>query len=56
MPATLPLTGAALIGAAATTYLYLARPSVSAQPGLGSTRVAPWVGASSGGIVVEGAL
>jgi hypothetical protein len=53
----LPLTGGVILGAAATTYLYLSRPSVSAQRGLGSTTtIAPWVAASSGGIVVEGAL
>ncbi len=44
----LPLTAGALVGAGVTTYLFLTRPA--------STRVAPWLGASSGGVVLEGSL
>ena len=53
----LPLTAGALIGAAATTYLYVSRPAVLSSPRGGvPTRVTPWIGASSGGLMVEGSL
>ena len=53
----LPLTGAAIIGVVATTYLYVSRPSAPAgQRGPTSATIAPWVGTSSCGIAVEGSL
>jgi hypothetical protein len=52
----LPLTGAAILGAFATTYLYLSRPSAPSNVRGTAPVIVPWVGASSGGFAVEGAL
>jgi hypothetical protein len=54
----LPLTAGAIIGALATTYLYVSRPSL-VPPGLRNgapTTVTPWIGASSGGLAIQGSL
>jgi hypothetical protein len=53
----LPLTGAAIVGGIATTYLYLSRPAVPAsQRSSTSATISPWFGPSSGGLLVEGSL
>jgi hypothetical protein len=52
----LPLTGGAILGAAATTYLYLSRPSAPSSTRGATPMVVPWIGASSGGLLVEGNL
>jgi hypothetical protein len=54
----LPLTAGAVIGALATTYLYVSRPSLvpASLRGASPTTLTPWVGASSGGLMLQGSL
>jgi hypothetical protein len=49
------LGAAALVGAGATAYLWLTRPTV-ASPARGGPVVVPWVGAGVGGVAIGGAL
>jgi hypothetical protein len=52
----LPLVGGALVGGAVTAILYATRPAAP-SPRVGvATTVAPWFGAGSAGVVVEGSL
>jgi hypothetical protein len=51
----LPLTGGAIVGAAVTAYLFATRPEAPG-PRVGRATVAPWIGAGTAGLVVEGSL
>jgi hypothetical protein len=54
----LPLTAGAIVGAMATTYLYVSRPSLvpASLRGAPATTLTPWIGASSGGLMLQGSL